>query len=244
MGQISVGDPGQNHSGANTAQQERLENGLAKSHLAGGTLALDDVSSADLEGRCCALAKHGYSRDPRPERPQIVYGLLCNGAGCPVAIEVFEGNTADPLTLSHQVSKRKARFGLDRVVAVGDRGMITSARIREDLKPAGLDWITALRAPKIQELADGGRLQLSLFEDRDRAEIAAPDYPGERLIVCRNPLPAAPRRGQRTDLLAASERDLGRIKLAVERRRAVARHRRDRPRSRRRARSAQQGQAR
>jgi len=136
---------------------------------------------------------------------------------------VFEGNTADPLTLSHQVSKLKARFGLDRVVVVGDRGMITSARIREDLKPAGLDWITALRAPKIQELADGGPLQLSLFDDRDLAEIASPDYPGERLIVCRNPLLAAQRRRKRTDLLAATEQDLGRIKRAVERQRAPLR---------------------
>jgi hypothetical protein len=204
-------------------QQERIENALAKSHLIGGTLALYDVSSSYLEGRCCELAKHGYSRDHRPDRPQIVYGLLCNREGCPVAIEVFEGNTADPMTLSHQVSKLKARFGLDRVVVVGDRGMITSARIREDLKPAGLDWITALRAPKIQELADAGPLQLSLFDDRDLAEIASPDYPGERLIVCRNPLLAAQRRRKRTDLLAATERDLGRIKLAVERRRAPLR---------------------
>jgi hypothetical protein len=204
-------------------QQERIENALAKSHLVGGTLALYDVSSSYLEGRCCELAKHGYSRDHRPDRPQIVYGLLCNREGCPVAIEVFEGNTADPMTLSHQVSKLKARFGLDRVVVVGDRGMITSARIGEDLKPAGLDWITALKAPKIQELADGGPLQFSLFDDRDLAEIASPDYPGERLIVCRNPLLAAQRRRKRTDLLAATERDLGRIKLAVERKRAPLR---------------------
>ena len=205
------------------AQQERIEKDLAKRHLVGGTLTLYDVSSSYLEGRCCELAKHGYSRDHRPDRPQIVYGLLCNREGCPVAIEVFEGNTADPMTLSHQVSKLKARFGLDRVVVVGDRGMITSARIRDDLKPAGLDWITALRAPKIQELADGGPLQLSLFDDRDLAEIASPDYPGERLIVCRNPLLAAQRRRKRTDLLAATERDLGRIKLAVERKRAPLR---------------------
>jgi len=204
-------------------QQERIENGLAKRHLVGGTLALYDVSSSYLEGRCCELAKHGYSRDHRPDRPQIVYGLLCNRDGCPVAIEVFEGNTADPTTLSSQVEKLKRRFGLDRVVVVGDRGMITSARIREDLEPAGLNWITALRAPKIQELANGGPLQLSLFDDRDLAEIASPDYPGERLIVCRNPLLAAERRRKREDLLAATERDLSRIKLAVERKRAPLR---------------------
>jgi hypothetical protein len=204
-------------------QQERIENGLAKRHLAGGTLALYDVSSCYLEGRCCELAKHGYSRDHRSDRPQIVYGLLCNREGCPVAIEVFAGNTADPMTLSSQVQKLKTRFGLERVVVVGDRGMITSARIGADLDPAGLDWITALRAPKIQELAEGGPLQLSLFDHRDLAEIASPDYPGERLIACRNPLLAAERRRKRDELLAATERDLGRIKLAVERKRAPLR---------------------
>ena len=200
-------------------QQERVETALAKRHLVGGTLALFDVSSSYFEGRCCKLARHGYSRDHRPDKLQIVYGLLCNRDGCPVAIEVFEGNTADPMTLANQVQKLKERFGLDRIVVVGDRGMITSARIREDLEPAGLDWITALRAPKIQELANGGALQLSLFDDRDLAEITSPDYPGERLIVCRNPLLAEERRRKRAELLAATERDLSRIKLAVERKR-------------------------
>ncbi len=136
---------------------------------------------------------------------------------------MFEGNTADPMTLSNQVQKLKLRFGLDHVVVVGDRGMITSARIREDLEPAGLDWITALRASSIQELTNGGPLQLSLFDDRDLAEITSPDYPGERLIVCRNPLLAAERRRKRADLLAATERDLSRIELAIERRRAPLR---------------------
>lgn len=205
------------------AQQARVENGLAKRHLKSGTLVLYDVSSSYLEGRCCELARHGYSRDHRPDRLQITYGLLCNREGCPVAVEVFEGDTADPMTLGSQVSKLKARFGLERVVLVGDRGMITSARIREDLVPAGLDWITALRAPQIKELAQGGPLQLSLFDDRDLAEIASPDYPGERLIVCRNPLLAAERRRKRDDLLAATERDLSRIALMVERRRAPLR---------------------
>lgn len=204
-------------------QQSRIENGLAKRHLAGGTLTLYDVSSSYLEGRCCELAQHGYSRDHRPDKLQIVYGLLCDREGCPVAIEVFEGNTADPATVSHQVNKLKGRFGLDRVVLVGDRGMITSARIRDDLEPAGLDWITALRAPQIKQLANGGPLQLSLFDDRDLAEIVSPDYPGERLIVCRNPLLAAERRRKREALLVATERDLGRVKLAVERKRAPLR---------------------
>lgn len=200
-------------------QQPRIEAALARRHLAGGTLTLYDVSSSYLEGRCCPLARRGYSRDHRGDRPQIVYGLLCSSDGCPVAIEVFEGNTADPMTLADQVEKLKARFALARVVVVGDRGMITSARIHEDLRPAGLDWITALRAPAIQELADGGPLQLSLFDDRDLAEIASPDYPGERLIVCRNPLLTAERRRKRDELLAATERDLARIRQAVTRQR-------------------------
>jgi len=200
-------------------QQPRIEAALARRHLAGGTLTLYDVSSSYLEGRCCPLARRGYSRDHRGDRPQIVYGLLCSSDGCPVAIEVFEGNTADPMTLADQVEKLKARFALARVVVVGDRGMITSARIHQDLRPAGLDWITALRAPAIQELADGGPLQLSLFDDRDLAEIASPDYPGERLIVCRNPLLTAERRRKRDELLAATERDLARIRQAVERQR-------------------------
>ncbi|MEQ9185961.1 MAG: IS1634 family transposase [Thalassobaculaceae bacterium] len=201
------------------AQQPRIEAALARRHLAGGTLTLYDVSSSYLEGRCCPLARHGYSRDHRGDRLQIVYGLLCNRDGCPVAIEVFEGDTADPATLADQVEKLKARFALERVVVVGDRGMITSARIREDLRPAGLDWITALRAPAIRALADGGPLQLSLFDDRDLAEVASPDYPGERLIVCRNPLLAAERRRKRDDLLAATERDLARIRQTVTRKR-------------------------
>ena len=205
------------------SQQERIETALAKRHLAGGTLTLYDVSSSYLEGRCCELARHGYSRDHRPDRPQIVYGLLCNRDGCPVAVEVFEGDTADPATLASQVSKLKARFALERVVLVGDRGMITSARIAEDLVPAGLDWITTLRAPQIKTLLDGGPLQLSLFDERDLAEVASPDYPGERLIVCRNATLAADRRRKREDLLQATERDLGRVKLAVDRKRSPLR---------------------
>src|ERR1700758_55050 len=201
------------------ANQERIENGLAKRHLEDGTLVLYDVSSSYLEGRCCELGRFGYSRDHRPDKLQIVYGLLCNREGCPIAVEVFEGDTADPMTLASQVQKLKARFGLERVVVVGDRGMITSARIHEDLEPAGLDWITALRAPKIQGPASGGPLQLSLFDDRDLAEIASPDYPGERLIACRNPLLAAERRRKRAELIEATERDLRTIAERVRRKR-------------------------
>ncbi len=145
---------------------------------------LYDVSSSYVEGRCCPLAKRGYNRDGKKGKLQIVYGLLCAPDGCPVAIEVFEGNTGDPMTLADQVSKLKRRFAIDHVVLVGDRGMITQARIDKDLRPAGLDWITALRAPALKELVDDGHLQMSLFDERDMAAITSPEFPGERLIVC------------------------------------------------------------
>src|SRR5436305_1677604 len=170
------------------------------------------------------LARLGYSRDHRGDRRQIVYGLLCTKDGLPVAVEVFEGNTADPKTLTNQVSKLKMRFGLTRVVLVGDRGMITSARIRDDLQPAGFDWISCLRDDAIQELAtDRGPLQMSLFDQRDLAEISAPEqFPGERLIVCRNPRLAEERARKRADLLAATERELARIQAQVQRKKSGA----------------------
>jgi hypothetical protein len=164
-------------------RQPSIEAALAKRHFTGGTLVLYDVSSSYLEGRCCPLAQFGYSRDGKRGKLQIVYGLLCAPDGCPVAIEVFAGSTADPATLTSQVIKLKERFGLDHVVLVGDRGMITQARISEDLKAAGLDWITALRAPAIKALLDGGALQMSLFDDRDMAGITSPEFPGERRDV-------------------------------------------------------------
>jgi hypothetical protein len=192
------------------SQQNRIENALARRHLKGGALVLYDVSSSYLEGRQCPLARHGYSRDHRSDRLQIVYGLLCTREGLPVAVEVFEGNTADPTTLTPQIKKLKERFDLERVVMVGDRGMLTSARIREDVKPAGLDWISCLRNSAVQVLAaDDGPLQMSLFDERDLAEISAPDlYPGERLIVCRNPFLAAERDRKRQALLASTEKEL------------------------------------
>jgi transposase len=206
-------------------QQPRIESGLARRHLEDGMLVLYDVSSSYLEGRKCALARFGYSRDHRRDRPQIVYGVLCNRDGLPVAVEVFAGDTGDPATLGEQVAKLKARFKLARVVVVGDRGMITSARIRDELKPAGFDWISCLRAPAIQQLAaEGGPLQLSLFDDRDMAEISAPEqFPGERLIVCRNPLLADERARKREELLAATERALSRVEAQVRRKRAAIR---------------------
>jgi hypothetical protein len=166
-----------------------------------------------------ALAQRGYSRDGKRGTRQIIYGLLCAPDGCPIAIEVFEGDTADPMTLAGQIDKLKRRFHLDHVVMVGDRGMMTQARITNDVKSAGLDWITALRAPAIKELMETGALQLSLFDQRDLASITAPEFPGERLIVCRNPDLAAERARKREDLLAAPERDLSRIQSAVARKR-------------------------
>ena len=206
-------------------RQQRIENGLARRHLQDGVLVLYDVSSSYFEGRCCPLAQYGYSRDHRGDRPQIVYGLLCTRAGLPVAVEVFDGNTADPATLGTQVETLKDRFGIRRVVLVGDRGMITSARIGADLKPAGVDWITCLRAPAIQALAaENGPLQLSLFDERDLTEISAPEmFPGERLIVCRNRELATERTRKREELLAATERALARIQAQVRRRHAPLR---------------------
>ena len=193
------------------ARQAAIESALARRHLRDGALVLYDVSSSWLEGRCCELARFGYSRDGKKGKLQIVYGLLCAADGCPVAVEVFAGNTADPTTLSAQIAKLKERFGLSRVVLVGDRGMITSARIRDELKPAGLDWITALRAPQIRALLDAGAFQLSLFDERDLAEITAPEFPGERLVVCKNPLLAEERARKREDLLRATEAALTKL---------------------------------
>ena len=198
-------------------RQPAIETALAKRHLRNGTLVLYDVSSSYMEGRCCPLAKRGYSRDGKKGTLQIVYGLLCAPDGCPVAIEVFDGNIGDPITLAPQIDKLKQRFGLDHVVLVGDRGMITEARITEDVKSAGLDWITALRGPAIKDLLNSGTLQLTLFDTRDMASITAPDFPGERLVVCRNADLAAERARKRDDLLSATEKDLARIKTAVER---------------------------
>src|SRR5271170_3753284 len=210
------------------ARQSAIETALARRHLKDGALVLYDVSSSWLEGRCCELARFGCSRDGKKGKLQIVYGLLCAADGCPVAVEVFAGNTADPMTLSAQIDKLKERFGLSRVVLVvglqptgltrGDRGMITSARIRDELVPAGLDWITALRAPQIRALLDTGAFQLLLFKpapaqagERDLAEITAPEFPGERLVVCKNPLVAEERARKREDLLQATEAALTKL---------------------------------
>ena len=199
-------------------RQARIEQALAKRHLAEGALVLYDLTSTYFEGRHCPLAKLGHPRDGNKGKLQVVFGLMTNALGCPVAVEVYAGNTSDPKTVSDQVTKLRQRFGLQRVILVGDRGMITSARIRENLQPApGLDWITALRAPAIKKLASAGVLQLSLFDSRDLAEIAHPDFPGERLIACYNPLLAEERARKRPALLAATEKELDKIAAATRR---------------------------
>ena len=199
-------------------RQARIEQALAKRHLAEGALVLYDLTSTYFEGRHCPLAKLGHARDDKKGKLQVVFGLMTDAEGCPIAVEVYAGNTSDPKTVSDQVTKLRQRFGLQRVILVGDRGMITSARIREDLQPApGIEWITALRAPAIKKLASAGVLQLSLFDSRDLAEITHPDFPGERLIACYNPLLAEERARKRPELLAATEKELDKIAGATRR---------------------------
>jgi Transposase DDE domain len=198
-------------------RQEQIQDALAARHLAGGTLVLYDVSSAAFEGRTCPLGAIGHPKDGVRGRLQIVYGLLTSPEGIPVAIEVFAGNTGDPATVASQIDKVKDRFAITRVVLVGDRGMLTAARLRQDVAPAHLDWITALRAPQVKKLVRGGDLQLTLFDVQDLAEITSPDFPGERLIACMNPFLEAERARKRESLLAATEADLGKIAAACAR---------------------------
>jgi hypothetical protein len=205
------------------ARQDTIQDALAARHLAGGSLVLYDVSSAAFEGRTCPLGAIGHPKDGVRGRLQIVYGLLTSPEGIPVAIEVFAGNTGDPGTVKSQVDKVKDRFGITKVVLVGDRGMLTAARLREDVRPADLDWITALRAPQVKKLVRGGDLQLSLFDIQDLAEISSPDFPGERLVACKNPFLEAERARKRESLLAAAEADLDKIAAACARARAPLR---------------------
>src|SRR2546430_1474260 len=198
-------------------RQQQIEDALAARHLRDGTLVLYDVSSAAFEGRTCPLGLIGHARDGVRGRLQIVYGVLTTSAGIPVAVQVFKGNTGDPATLADQVKKLRQRFGLTHVALVGDRGMITKARIKDDLRPAELDWVTALRGPAIAALMAGGAIQPSLFDEQDMAEITSPDYPGERLIACYNPFLAAERARKRAELLAATEAELEKIATATRR---------------------------
>lgn len=199
-------------------RQGAIERRLARRHLQEGSLVLYDVTSTYFEGRCCPLAQLGYSRDGKKGTLQIVFGLLCNVAGCPIAVEVFAGDTADPKTLTPQVEKVRQKFGLNRVIFVGDRGMLTSARLREDLQGIeGMGWISALRTTEIQKLVAGAGFQFSLFDDRDFGEVHSPEFPGERLIACRNPLLRQERARKREELLQATELELQKIADATRR---------------------------
>jgi len=204
-------------------RQEHIETRLAERHLQEGSLVLYDLTSTYFEGRHCPLARLGHSRDGKKGKLQVVFGLTCNREGVPVAVKVFEGNTSDSKTVPDEVKLLRERFGLQRIVLVGDRGMITAARIREDLSPNDVDWVTTLRAPSIRKLVESGTLQLSLFDERDLAEIRSRDYPGERLIACRNPLLAEERARKRHELLEATERELEKIVVATLRKRAPLR---------------------
>jgi hypothetical protein len=199
------------------ARQARVEAAFARRHLGSGSLVLYDVSSTYLEGTHCPLARHGYSRDHRPDRAQIVFGLVTDERGCPVAVEAFPGNTADPATLETQVAKIRSRFGLSEIVLVGDRGMLTSARIERLRELGGVGWVSCLRAPAIRALVEAGDLQLSLFDERDLAEIHAAEFPGERLVVCRNPILAAERARKREALLVETEAALAAVARLVAR---------------------------
>ena len=198
------------------ARQQKIEDRLARRHLLEGALVLYDVSSSYFEGRHCPLAKLGYSRDGKRGTLQIIYGLLCDPRGRPVAVEVFDGNLHDAATLPAQIDKLKERFGLSAVVVVSDRGMVTKANI-ELLKEQGAGFVTALKAPQVARLVKEGALQLSLFDQTSLAEIESADYPGERLVVCRNPLVAGERARKREELLAATERGLSEIAERVAR---------------------------
>ena len=198
--------------------QPAIERRLARKHLAGATLVLYDLTSTWLTGRCCELAARGHSRDGKRDDPQIVFGLVCTAQGVPIAVEVFAGNTSDPATVGAQVTKLKERFGIEHIAWVGDRGMLTSARIAQVLRPAAVDWISSLRAPQIAQLAaEHGPFQPSLFDERNLLELTSEHFPGERLVVCRNPLLAAERARKREELLAATETDLAKIAAACAR---------------------------
>ncbi|MFN8570337.1 MAG: IS1634 family transposase, partial [Kouleothrix sp.] len=198
--------------------QPAIERRLARQHLMGSTLVLYDLSSTWLTGRCCDLAARGHSRDGKRDDPQIVFGLVCTSQGCPITVEVFKGNTADPSTVAAQVTKLKERFGIGRIAWVGDRGMLTSARIEQVLTPQGMDWISSLRAPQIAQLAaERGPFQADLFDQRNLIELSSEHFPGERLVVCRNPLLAQERARKRLELLAATEADLSKIAQATQR---------------------------
>jgi len=201
------------------SRQESIENSLASLHLASSTLVLYDVSSSYFEGKTCPLARYGYNRDGKRGKLQIVFGLMCDASGCPIAVEVFEGNTADPKTLSNQITKLKERFGIAKIIWVGDRGIISSTTIQQHFQAddRSFDWISALRGVQIRSLVEQESIQLSLFDEQNIAEISSDDYPGERLIACRNPMLAAERAKTREELLQATEKELAKIAAATMR---------------------------
>ena len=199
------------------ARQEQIEQRLAKRYLKNGDVVLYDLSSTYVEGEHCPLAKRGYSRDGKPGKLQVEFGLLTNAEGAPLAIEAFAGNTADPRTFMGQVEKVKERFRVDEVVWVADRGMLTGAQLAKLQEVAGNHWVTALRAPTIKQLIEAGSIQLSLFDTQNLAEVTDPRYPGERLVVCFNPLLAEKRAKKREDMLAATEKELAKVAAMVER---------------------------
>jgi hypothetical protein len=196
-------------------RQESIEKRLAKRHLKAGGLVLFDLTSSWFEGVTCPLAKLGYSRDGKPGTLQVNYGLLCDERGCPVSVSVFDGNTGDPKTLLPQVEKVRKTFKLDKLVMVGDRGMISNIQIEALAKMEGVDWITALKSGAIAKLADHGSLQLDLFDERDLISLTHDDYPGERLVACRNPALAKLRAAKRIDLIAATRRELEKVQAMV-----------------------------
>ena len=199
-------------------RQKRIENKLAKRHLAEGDRVLYDVSSSSYFGRTCLLARLGHNRDGRRDLPCIVYGVMTDAEGRPIALDVYPGNTADPTTVPDQVEKLRQRFGLERVVLVGDRGMLTQTQIDKLRKRPGLGWLSALRSEAIRKLIQKGPLERSLFDERNLAEITSPDFPDERLVACFNPILADRRRRKRDALLAATEAQLARIAAEVQRR--------------------------
>jgi len=200
--------------------QPGIERRLARAHLVGSSLVLYDLTSTWLTGRCCELAARGHSRDGKRDDPQIVFGLICTSEGCPIAVEVFPGNTADPATVAAQVAKLRDRFGISAIVWAGDRGMLTSARIEQVLKPQGMDWVSSLRSTQVMQLAqEHGPFQPSLFDERNLIELTSEHFPGERLVVCRNPALAEERSRKRGELLAATEADLAKVAAATQRER-------------------------
>jgi transposase len=204
--------------------QPGIERRLARQHLVGSTLVLYDLTSTWLTGRCCELAARGHSRDGKRDDPQIVFGLICTAEGCPIAVEVFPGNTADPATVAAQVAKLRDRFAISSIVWAGDRGMLTSARIEQVLKPQGMDWVSSLRSTQLMQLAqEHGPFQPSLFDERNLIELTSEHFPGERLVVCRNPALAEERSRKRDELLAATEIDLAKLAAATQRARAPLR---------------------